>query len=30
MFDPWHNAQDDYSLCNGSWAGTWYGVPRDV
>jgi hypothetical protein len=30
MFDPWHNAQDDYYLCNGSWVGTWYGLPRDV
>lgn len=30
MFDPWHNARDDYYLCNGSWVGAWYGLPREV
>ena len=30
MFDPWHNARDNYYLCNGSWVGSWYHLPRDV
>ena len=30
MFDPWHNARDHYYLCNGSWGGAWYDVPKEV
>jgi hypothetical protein len=30
MFDPNHNAHDDYYLVNGTWAGSWEGLPRDV
>lgn len=30
MFDPYHNAHDDYFLVNGTWAGSWEGLPRDV
>lgn len=30
MFDPNHNAVDDYYLVNGSWKGAWEGVAKDV
>jgi hypothetical protein len=30
MFDPWHNARDHYYLCNGSWVGAWYDIPKEV
>ena len=30
MFDPNHNAHDDYYLVNGSWAGSWEGLSQDV
>jgi hypothetical protein len=30
MFDPNHNAHDHYFLVNGSWAGSWEGLPPDV
>ncbi len=30
MFDPNHNAVDHYYLVNGSWAGSWEGLPKDV
>jgi hypothetical protein len=30
MFDPSHNATSGYYLTNGSWAGSWKGLPRDV
>jgi hypothetical protein len=30
MFDPHHNAVDNYYLVNGSLAGSWEGVPSDV
>jgi hypothetical protein len=30
MFDPNHNAHDDYYLVNGTWAGSWEGLPKDV
>ncbi len=30
MFDPNHNARGDYYLVNGSWAGSWEGLPSDV
>lgn len=30
MFDPFHNAVDDYYLVNGSWKGAWEGLPKDV
>jgi hypothetical protein len=30
MFDPNHNAVDDYYLVNGSWKGSWEGLPNDV
>jgi len=30
MFDPNHNAHDNYYLVNGSWAGSWLGLPREV
>jgi hypothetical protein len=30
MFDPSHNAHGDYYLVNGSWAGSWEGLPKDA
>ncbi len=30
MFDPNHNAHDDYYCVNGTWAGSWEGLPSDV
>ncbi|MGC9320138.1 MAG: hypothetical protein ACP5KN_19050, partial [Armatimonadota bacterium] len=30
MFDPYHNAHDDYYLVNGTWAGSWEGLDQDV
>lgn len=30
MFDPYHNAVDRYYLVNGSWAGSWEGLTKDV
>jgi hypothetical protein len=30
MFDPNHNAVDNYYLVNGSWKGSWEGLPKDV
>ncbi len=30
MFDPNHNAVDHYYLVNGSWAGSWEGLPKEV
>ncbi len=30
MFDPHHNAHDNYYLVNGNWAGSWEGLPADV
>src|SRR5262249_27378044 len=30
MFDPNHNAHDDYYLVNGTWAGSWEGLPKEV
>lgn len=30
MFDPHHNAVDKYYLVNGSWKGSWEGLPKDV
>ncbi|UCC67733.1 MAG: hypothetical protein JSV79_11530 [Armatimonadota bacterium] len=30
MFDPMHNAVDEYYLVNGTWAGSWEGLPADV
>ena len=30
MFDPHHNAVDNYYLVNGSWAGSWEGLPPEV
>jgi hypothetical protein len=30
MFDPYHNAVDKYYLVNGSWKGSWEGLPKDV
>jgi hypothetical protein len=30
MFDPNHNARDDYYLVNGTLAGSWEGLDRDV
>jgi hypothetical protein len=30
MFDPNHNAVDHYYLVNGSWEGSWQGLPKDV
>jgi hypothetical protein len=29
MFDPFHNAHADYYLSNGSWEGSWKGLPKD-
>lgn len=30
MFDPHHNAHDDYYLVNGTWADSWEGLSKDV
>jgi hypothetical protein len=30
MFDPWHNAVASYYLVNGTLAGSWEGLARDV
>ena len=30
MFDPHHNAVEKYYLVNGSWKGSWEGLPKDV
>jgi hypothetical protein len=30
MFDPHHNAHDNYYLVNGTWAGSWEGLTPDV
>jgi hypothetical protein len=30
MFDPHHNALDKSWLVNGSWKGSWEGLPKDV
>lgn len=30
MFDPYHNARGDYYLVNGSWEGSWLGLPKEV
>jgi len=30
MFDPWHNARDNYYFVNGSWSDTWDEVPKHV
>jgi hypothetical protein len=30
MFDPMHNAVDEYYLVNGTWAGSWEGLSADV
>ncbi len=30
MFDPHHNAHDDYYLVNGTLKGSWEGLPADV
>lgn len=30
MFDPHHNAVDNYYLVNGSWKGSWEALPKDV
>jgi hypothetical protein len=30
MFDPNHNAVDKYYLVNGSWKGSWEGLPNDM
>ena len=30
MFDPYHNAVDDYYLVNGSLSGAWEGLQRDT
>ena len=30
MFNPYHNAHDDYFLINGTVAGSWEGIPPDV
>jgi hypothetical protein len=30
MFDPFHNARDNYYLCNGTLAGSWEGLAPDV
>ena len=30
MFDPFHNAVDDYYLVNGSWKGAWEGLGKEV
>jgi hypothetical protein len=30
MFDPYHNAHNNYYLVNGTWAGSWEGLPKEV
>jgi hypothetical protein len=30
MFDPTHNAHDNYYLVNGTLAGSWEGLPADA
>jgi hypothetical protein len=30
MFDPFHNAHEHYYLVNGTWAGSWEGLPKEV
>ena len=30
MFDPNHNAHDNYYLVNGTWAGSWEGLDKSV
>lgn len=30
MFDPAHNAHADYYLSNGTWEGSWKGLPKDA
>jgi len=30
MFDPHHNARDDFYLVNGDLAGSWEGLPKDM
>lgn len=30
MFDPYHNAVDNYYLVNGSWKGSWEGLSKDM
>ncbi len=30
MFDPYHNAHEEYYLVNGSLAGSWEGLPAEV
>ena len=30
MFDPAHNAVDNYYLSNGTWSGSWKGIPKDA
>jgi len=30
MFDPFHNAHDNYYLVKGSWAGSWEGLTPEV
>ena len=30
MFDPAHNAHDNYYLVNGTWAGSWEGLDKSV
>lgn len=30
MFDPYHNAHDDFYLVNGDLAGSWEGLPREM
>ncbi|HUS81570.1 MAG TPA: hypothetical protein VM283_09905 [Armatimonadota bacterium] len=30
MFDPYHNAHDNYYLVNGTWEGSWEGLDPDV
>lgn len=30
MFDPMHNAVDEYYMVNGTWAGSWEGLPAEV
>jgi hypothetical protein len=30
MFDPMHNARDEYYLVNGSWRGSWEGLDPEI
>jgi hypothetical protein len=30
MFDPYANAVDNYCMVNGTWAGSWKGIPKDL